>query len=518
MKVRLSATPRLLLVGTGIAAMVLAAWALWEMTGGMQIRGGKDAPSERTPIPELALSPLEFASSPRLDVRDGTLAIEWETSAPTDALATWGRTDPLEKVLEKKTGSTDSHRIALSDVAFPWLHVFYVLSRDEHGNTIEKEVRPGNGEPALRELWSGGPGQGQRGRWAGSTGGGGEPVLVFGSADQTSPTLLRFADGRIRDAGQELDPPLPSEGISAVSWADYDNDGHADVMVTAGRRVLVYRQGEEAAFRRVQTLESSLSAPLENVLFVDADADGLNDIITVSEGGEIGFLRNFGPPDYSFRTMEPIITRAENRLANIVAGGKVLAGYLTGDGMMDLFLTAGGGIVLENVGGDFHAIPQEVYPDRGNPTTVSLADYDRDGDDDLCVAFSQPARVLLLRNTGGGVFQRGEDITNPEVTGKSSPTCSTWADLTGDSVPDLVIGHDNGRQRFLFNSGTQLIEATSIYHSPALDGIDSIAELSAGDIDGDGFDDLFVGGKSGRATLLHNRIREQFARFVAGDQ
>ncbi len=142
-----------------------------------------------------------------------------------------------------------------------------------------------------------------------------------------------------------------------------------------------------------------------------------------------------------------------------LGGGVALIDY-DRDGLLDVFLTGGGGFagpdnheikglpckLYKNLGGwKFRDVTAEVGLDKISFYShgAAVADYDRDGWPDLLV--TGWGRLALLRNvpdpaTPGG--RRFEEVTERAgLTDRLWSTSAAWGDLDGDGWPDLYVCH-----------------------------------------------------------------------------
>jgi hypothetical protein len=215
------------------------------------------------------------------------------------------------------------------------------------------------------------------------------------------------------------------------------------------------------------------------------------------------------------------------------------------DGWVDLYVGAfhtGGSkpnMLFYNRGGTFAAAQNPGLRISSRPTGSLFADFDNDADLDLYIS-SMPRRdsrpvlrgCTLFRNDGGGKFT---DISEgnaacPEAFGGRS---ATVLDFDGDGLLDLLVGEDplpgyNGsitRSSRLFHNrgGLQFEDATQAAGIPA--GIPALG-VAAGDVNDDGWPDVFLACHGGGNRLLLNRgdgtfrevdaLRELFAWETAG--
>jgi hypothetical protein len=193
------------------------------------------------------------------------------------------------------------------------------------------------------------------------------------------------------------------------------------------------------------------------------------------------------------------------------AGGSVFDDF-DGDGWPDLFVSSfdpddGASLFLNRRDGTFEdrsasaGLTEQVYA-----LNLARADYDNDGNLDVLLlrgGWETPARMSLLRNKGGGLF---EDVTVKSGLGEPiASEAAAWGDFDNDGLLDLYVcgeylasNDDGGRSipdprnrcRLYRNRGdgtfVDVAAQAGVLNEQCAKG------AAWGDIDGDGDQDLFV--------------------------
>jgi uncharacterized protein (DUF2141 family) len=309
--------------------------------------------------------------------------------------------------------------------------------------------------------------------------------------------------------------PLSTSGYNAPTLGDLDGDGDLDMLVgvlggafnpnrtTIDNFHYLEQTGPNAFEARTSRFISNLDVGSESVpVLVDWDADGDLDLLVANK------LEQDGTPTSRIYRFENVGTPTEpsfvlrGRLPEIEGDYHYApaVGDLNGDGALDMVLgtwradlqlwwgSEGGGIVRDTT--------FDVRLTRGTNAAPALVDIDGDGDLDLFVGEAS-GELNFYRNTGSS--------TSPEFTletdrfGGIDPgrrSFPAFVDLDGDGDLDLVLGTETDGLLAYRNDGPPADPRfTEIGPLPV--SAPPYAVPVFADIDGDGDDELFIGGNAG---------------------
>src|SRR6267378_3383416 len=136
------------------------------------------------------------------------------------------------------------------------------------------------------------------------------------------------------------------------------------------------------------------------------------------------------------------------------------------------------------------------------PNSVVTADFNGDGRVDVAVTNRADNTVAVLLGNGDGSFQ--DPVTYVVGSGLSFPISVIARDFNGDGFPDLavanaLVGSDGGTISILLGNGDGSFQSPIAYDTQA-----SPISLAAGDLNGDGFLDIVVGGNGSGRVMLGN--------------
>jgi hypothetical protein len=298
------------------------------------------------------------------------------------------------------------------------------------------------------------------------------------------------------------------------AWADYDNDGHLDLIVTAGNHAIappeaphtmLYRNEGDGTFSWVTDNDIYndfyyASPGVHAPSWGDYDNDGLIDLFIAGHDTRNRLFHNDGGGSFTRVTDHVLVNDVANN-----SEGRAWTDY-DADGDLDLFVSNvivpppsfSRSVLYRNDGdGVFTRITDSGLSGRFDNTVASCwADYDNDGFQDLFLA-NYPPTNSLYRNDGDGTFTRiaAGPIAQERIAAPGFFSACAWADYDNDGFVDLyVTSYVRGgfSSSFLYHNDGDGTFTKITEGSVATDPTWFTISASWGDYDNDGFLDLFV--------------------------
>ncbi len=250
--------------------------------------------------------------------------------------------------------------------------------------------------------------------------------------------------------------PVSGNGANTPVWGDYDNDGFIDFFVCNGfgsTKNAFFHNNGNGSFTAITTGPmipsggNTLSAS-----WADYDNDGLLDIVVTRNGPKSLLFHNLGHGE--FASITNIISTDDPKGGGF--GGPSWGDY-DNDGYLDLVVTGVGAhsaLYHNDHNGNFSKVENTPIsiPVASSPGAC-WADYDNDGYLDLFVGNHHGATSFLYHNNGDGNFTRV--TTGSLVNDPGEAQGGAWADINNDGFPDLFVPNirNNVKNFFYLNNG-----------------------------------------------------------------
>ena len=242
------------------------------------------------------------------------------------------------------------------------------------------------------------------------------------------------------------------------TWADFDNDGYLDLLITnhcvppcAGDVQNSLFHNEGSGFTKITNTDIGLDEDDGNFAsWADYDGDGDLDLFLTRNAKNNALFQNDGDGTFT-KIINGVIVE------DTTGGGSW--GDYDNDGDLDLFAVhyGQGSHLYQNAGGGSFAevSSSAMVDDVGYWVSSSWGDYDNDGDLDLFVTgheYYTPADNILYENNGDGTFSRV--ATGSIATDVESSAGTAWGDYDRDGDLDLFVANVNYEDNtFYCNNG-----------------------------------------------------------------
>lgn len=303
-----------------------------------------------------------------------------------------------------------------------------------------------------------------------------------------------------------------------IAVADIDQDGDPDLIVVrkvpfstpGGRRNVLFINDNGFMTDMTDTLAPAFLDETDDrdVVIADLNNDTWLDVVTAptfSDPPRIYMnLGNDGNGEWLGLEFEPI----DMRIPGFTPGPKfcaVAAGDLTGNSRADLYFADYDNtledrlLINDNSGFYTDQTTTRMSVDQYESvfgTSALIADFNLDGTNDIVKvsasgnnppAGSTPPQVRLIYNDGTGNFP------NMDIIYDDAAYMAAISDFNRDGRPDLYIV-DDAQDSMLINTetinGRAVFQTILLTQSPGTTGFGG--NLGVGDIDNDGFDDIYV--------------------------
>ncbi len=310
--------------------------------------------------------------------------------------------------------------------------------------------------------------------------------------------------GNFRDISSTVDLNYDAVDFDAT-FADYDNDGYRDLLISTSKGIFIYRNNGDGTFERIKQ-----KTGLENIndgnkmLIADFDQDGDLDIYVACKTAN-KFFRNNNDGTFTENAAAMNLSAGTSGTIDMDYGdwdadGDLDIAILTGEGKVQLF-NNNRYSKFENVTGS----SQLQLPEFGG-SAIAFGDYNNDGYPDLFISGDKTRQPVLLKNTGGQEF-KADTVSHLFVTSLQGVTIHavTFIDFDNDGYEDILVAGTGesstakGVQLFHNKAGKGFESATEILPASLTSGY----KMDFGDFNIDGDDDVFISTPSG-ISLIRN--------------
>ncbi len=347
--------------------------------------------------------------------------------------------------------------------------------------------------------------------------GGPEPGTTIGFRNIGSSTSPQFILDNTLVAG------IPDIGLNSYpTFADLDNDEDFDLLFGRDVQTLVYYRNTGTKQSPVWTQNTTTFSGVEtttywkNPTFADLDYDGDFDLIYGTSTGVLYVYRNVGT------LTSPVFQNYPDyfKIIKLNAGGATvsLADY-DGDGDNDMLSGSwlGKFVYFRNDGTPLKPIFNQITTPFANLTVNSYStpvfvDIDKDNDYDI-VTGATNGQVFLFINNNGTYIQNTTMFSGIDVGWSSIPSL---ADLDGDNDLDLLVGAEDGVEtRYYTNDGNNVFTINTSTFSTIT--FPNYRRPTLADIDNDDDYDLIIGSLWGDIAYYRNEGDRTTAIWVRDD-
>ena len=261
--------------------------------------------------------------------------------------------------------------------------------------------------------------------------------------------------------------------LGGVSFFDFDNDCWDDITTAckADRPVKFYKNVSGTFVE--QNFNLTITGHSKQVLWVDYDNDGDNDLFVTKVDGANKLYQNNG----SFSFVDVTASAGFPNTGSLKTYGAAF-GDIDNDGYLDVFLCNKD---------DSNVIPNQLYRNNGNGTFTNISnsagissvghlsfcasffDYDKDGYQDIYISNDRlPNKNILYRNNGNGTFSDVSVASATNITANAMST--TIDDYNYDGWLDIYITNTSEGNFLLKNNGNgtftnQAVSTGTVFNS-----------------------------------------------------
>ena len=304
------------------------------------------------------------------------------------------------------------------------------------------------------------------------------------------------------------------------SWADFDNDGDLDLVVTiTSGAAKLWRNnripGPDTTFTDISASAGINLTSGQMPAWADYNRDGFLDFYALVSSTTIADALYRNNQNATFTNVSD--SAGVNHQVSGISEQAITWGDYNKDGYPDLFigsLTGTSFFHRNNGNGTFTEIGATLGF-SGTARGAQWVDYNNDGLWDLCIAgyagATTPIPVKLFRNNGNGTFT--DVAATSGITDGLISWGVTWADYDNDGYEDLFVnafGQSTTCQLYKNNGNGTFTNVTT------QSGLAGLTALSAvwGDYDRNGTMDLYTSGTGSTGNFLYRNNGDSTKKWI----
>ena len=275
----------------------------------------------------------------------------------------------------------------------------------------------------------------------------------------------------------------------------------------------VHKENNFIDFNREQLLPEMYNNEGPNITVADINNDGNPDFYIGGAKGQTGKLF-ISQPNATYKEISgpfEVDSKSEDTDAIFFDSDN--------DGDLDLYVCSGGKsfskfdfsmndrLYINDGNQNFTYSPNALkFNEPISTSTVSVYDYDQDGDQDIFIGerfkvetYGIPTSGYILENKGNNSFQT---LTPEVLKGIGLITDSTWEDMNNDGIKDLIVSGEWMPISIFINQKGNLVNKTKDYGFENSNGFWKTFKMV--DIDSDGDLDIIAGNKGENSFFKEN--------------
>ncbi len=307
-------------------------------------------------------------------------------------------------------------------------------------------------------------------------------------------TMYQNNGGKYFTKLKNVNPVIDKCNATASSWADFDNNGLPDLLISENIRSgnNLYRSDCNGNFKKLQDISITEIGELSHgAAWADVNLDGYID----------AFVSNY-EKDQPDRLFINIGGKKFESIEFHKSGQSIGAAWadVNNDSYPDLFVPSNGGanvLYINNKNLTFTAVS---FEDSAHSVGCSFGDIDNDDDLDLFVANASKEDNFLYKNNGIGKFYLDESSIVSNQGGDSHGSC--FGDYNNDGWLDLLVTNDRGGNKFFYlnkGDGSFVRELENIIVEESSNAFG----VAASDFDKDGDLDIFISNHSNEKNYFY---------------